>query len=209
MKSLSVATIIEKNKLASTTPFLVCLEIAVKDPATGDVVETLRLVRNNEDITYQGNLYAAFPFELSLSSEAGAVPTVRVTAKDYTKAIQARMQAYGGAVGSSVQIIVLNADNLAQPPEIVEFFEIIGASAKDYDVSFELGAENALALPFPRRRQLRDRCGWRYKSAECGYTGSLTSCDLSLQGPNGCAAHGNTINFGGFPGINNSGVRYG
>jgi hypothetical protein len=39
-------------------------------------------------------------------------------------------------------------------------------------------------------------------------TGIMPSCDLSLQGPNGCAAHNNTQNFGGFPGLNDNGYRY-
>jgi phage-related protein len=32
-------------------------------------------------------------------------------------------------------------------------------------------------------------------------TGGLATCDYTLDGPNGCRAHNNTINFGGFPSI--------
>lgn len=38
--------------------------------------------------------------------------------------------------------------------------------------------------------------------------GALDTCDLTLQGPNGCAAHNNTINFHGYPGLNNSLFSY-
>jgi len=207
MKSLSVNTVIEKNKLGGGEPFLICMEVDIKDGDT--IVETLRIVRNNEDIEYQGNVYAAYPFDLNLNAEAGAIPRVTVTARDITRAIQGRLQNYKGVVGSDVRLFVVNAGNLAQPPEITEFFVITSTSTSGYDISIELGAENTLALPFPRRRQMRDRCNWKYKSAECGYTGALSSCDLSLQGDNGCAQHSNTLNFGGFPGIRSNGARYG
>lgn len=39
-------------------------------------------------------------------------------------------------------------------------------------------------------------------------TGGLTSCDYTLDGPNGCRQHANTLNYGGFPAIP-SGRLYG
>jgi hypothetical protein len=209
-KHLSVATVIE-NRLSSDTPFLCAMDIEVVDPITGVVVEVIYLVRNSEDITYQGNAYVATSFDLDLKSEGGAVPTVSVAIKDFTKAIQGRMQAYGGGLGFNVTIYVVNAGNLLQPPEVVEFFQVIGAKAANYIVTFTLGAENAVAVTFPKRRQTKDFCQWRYKDPEtCAYAGSLATCDLSLQGPNGCVVHENSPNFGGYPGISkNDGFQYG
>lgn len=207
-KNLSVATVIEKNKIASTDPFLVLLDIDIVHPTTKVVVESFRLARNTEDITYQGLLYSAIGFEIDLKQEAGAQSSVTLRVSDYTRAVQERMQAYAGGIGSSVKVTVISAANLLQPPEIQEFFTIIGASAQGYVVSWTLGAESILAIVFPKRRQLRDRCHWRYKSAECKYSGIKPTCDLTLQGSNGCGTHSNTINFGGFPGINSNGVKY-
>ncbi|CDT54306.1 Putative Phage-related protein-like (fragment) [Vibrio coralliirubri] len=85
----------------------------------------------------------------------------------------------------------------------METFQVTGASAKNYEVSWTLGAMDLLRVRTPRRRQMRNRCCWRYKSKECGYTGAQKYCDLSLQGLNGCTAHDNEGNFGGFPGITN------
>lgn len=201
MSHLSVATVIEKNKIASDVAFVPCVEIDVRDPVTGNVVETLRLVRNSEDLEYNGHTYAASAFDFNIVEESGAQPDIQVVFKDYSRAVQARMQAYGGGVGFTVRLMVVNAGNLSQPPEGMETFEVVGATAKNYIVTFRLGAENPLTKRFPRRTQTRDRCRWVYKGPECGYTGSLGSCDYSLQGPNGCAAHNNTERFGGFPGI--------
>lgn len=209
-KALSVASIIEKNKLSSDVPFLVCLDIRVIDPVTSATVETLNLVRNSEDITYNGILYKAIMFDIELKAESGAQAAVTLTVTDYTKAIQGRMEAYGGGVGFLVAVIVVNGGALDQPPEIIEDFEVTGASAANYVATFELGVENALARYFPRRKQTRDFCQWRYKDPNtCGYTGGMPTCDLTLQGTNGCAAHGNTKRFGAYPGLNSNGARYG
>lgn len=207
-KSLSVASVIEKNKIASTEPFLALLSVEVIHPVTKAVVETFHLARNSEDITYQGILYAAMDFEVELKQEAGAQTNVNLKISDFTRAVQERMQAYAGGIGSNVTITIVNAGNLLQPPEVQEFFTVIGASAQGYMVSWTLGIESILSKVFPKRKELRDRCSWRYKGPECKYAGPSGSCDFSLQGANGCAAHQNTINFGGFPGINSNGIRY-
>jgi phage-related protein len=174
------------------------------------VVETLHFVRNTEDVTYNGVPYTAAPFDIELKAEAASQPQVTLTMRDYSRDIQARMQAYGGGVGFNVTIMIINGGALSAPPEVVEYFQVVGAHAANYVVSFTLGAENALSFTFPRRRQTKDFCQWRYKDPDtCGYTGGLPTCDLSLQGENGCAAHNNSERFGGFPGINSNGVRYG
>lgn len=209
-RSLSIATVLEKNKLSSDTPFIVCLDIKVIDPPTGALVETLHVVRNTEAVEFNGQVYEPTAFDVELKAESGQQPTVNLTIKDYSKAIQGRMQAYGGGIGFGVTLFVVNADALDAPPEVVEYFEVVGAQAANYDVTFQLGADSLMAVVFPRRRQTRDFCQWRYKDVDtCAYSGGLPTCDLTLNGPNGCSAHNNVINFGGFPGINQNGVRYG
>lgn len=206
-KSLSVATILEKNRLSSDVPFLITLDIDVRDPATGGVVETLHFVRNTEQVTFNGNTYEPASFDINLDEEAGALKSVQLTINDFSRTVQQYMQLYAGGVGFSVTVGVVNAAALDQPPEIQEFFEVTGAESAKFVCTFTLGAENTVAKTFPRRRQTRDYCQWRYKGEECGYTGGLPSCDLSLKGSNGCEQHGNVIHFGAFPGINQRGVR--
>ncbi|WP_028449703.1 hypothetical protein [Chitinibacter tainanensis] len=195
--------------VASTSPFLLLLEVGIVDPTTYQLVETMRLVSNDEDIAYRGNVYVAADFDLGLKHVANGLPEITLNIIDTSRAVQGRMQSYGGGVGFPVTVMIINAGDLNSPPDQQEFFEIIGASSKDYVATFTLGAENPLTMRFPRRLQRKDYCSWRYKSADCGYTGSMPSCDYTLQGPNGCAAHGNSINFGGCPGIIGTGVRYG
>jgi hypothetical protein len=198
---LSVATIIEANRIHSDVAFLVALEIDVIDPVTGGLVDIMRLVRNGENVTFNGHEFVSASFDIELESAAGEVPQIQLSAVDYSQAIQAKMQQFGGGIGFEVRVIVINAGALDQPPEMVERFKVVKASAKNYVVTFTLGAENPLTLRFPRRLQFRDRCPWRFKSAECGYTGPASSCDYTLQGDSGCSDKGNQANFGGFPGL--------
>lgn len=207
-KILSVASVIEKNRLSSDVPFLIALDIEVMNPATGTLVETLHIVRNTEQITFQGFTYEPATFDIELRQESGSQQSVNLSIKDYSKAIQSRMQAYGGGIGFNVTVMIVNAGALSLPAEVTEYFQVVGASAANYVCTFTLGAENALSKAFPRRRQTRDFCQWRYKGAECGYAGGLTSCDLTLRGANGCGVHNNVINFGAFSGISTRDVSY-
>tara|TARA_R110000851_G_C13102760_1_gene569244 strand:- start:27304 stop:27942 length:639 start_codon:yes stop_codon:yes gene_type:complete len=209
--NLSIASVIEKNKLTSTVAYLILTKITIIDPATGLLVETLYLVKNTEDVIYDGQTYTAFAFDISTEDSVDGASSVSLTVTDYSQAIQARAEAYGGCVGSSVEIIIIASTSVGTSlkPEVTEFFEIISASAENYIISWTMGAEDILAQRFPRRKQMRDRCSWVYKGNECTYAGEVTTCDRSLLGDNGCQAHNNTINFGGFPGIRGTGLRYG
>lgn len=208
-KIIPISTVVEKNRLSSDVPFLICLDITVIDPLTQSTVETLRIVKNTENFTYNGNTYTAANFSIDFKSEGSSQPTIQLGIVDHSRLVQAKMQSYGGGVGFKVTVTVVNAGAPAAPAEIVEFFEVVAASATDYVATFTLGAESGLARIFPRRRQMRDFCSWRYKSTECGYAGAMGSCDLTLNGPNGCVAHANAQHFGGFPGISPRNGLYG
>ena len=208
-QSFSVINAIEKNKIASANAWIVLLEIQFVDTDTGLVAETKFVANNNEDVTFDSNVYVAFPFDIKMKHEAGGVPQIALTAQDFQKVLLSKMNKYSGATGSIVIMRVVNSANLTADAELEEFFEIIDSDANDYVVSFQLGAENTLTRRFPNNIQMRDRCRWRYKSDECGYVGAEASCDLTLQGANGCSFHVNSPNFGGYPGLKGTGVRYG
>lgn len=208
-KGMSLANVIEKNKIASANSFLVLMEIQLVDSSTGLTVDTIFVVNNNENITYKSQLYTAFPFDLSIRQESGGVPEITLQAADYQSVLIQHLNDLSGATGSQFIMRVVNSGNLSGDAELEETLELTSSSANNFSVSLTLGAESALRKNFPTSIQMRDRCRWRYKGTECGYVGALPTCDLTLQGPNGCAAHTNTPNFGGFPGLKGRGVRYG
>lgn len=206
---ISVASVIEKNRIGSSVPYLVCLDVDIPDPVTGAVAETMHLVNNTEDIVVQGVTYTAMQFSIELQQNSGAMPQITLTVTDYSRAVIQRLNDNSGGIGFNVTVSVVNSAMLDQPPEVQEFFEVVNAEAANYVVTFTLGAENALARQFPRRTQRRDFCQWVYKDdATCRYSGDLPACDHSLNGTMGCSKHSNVVNFGGFSSLTSSNSIY-
>lgn len=208
-RHLSVATVIEKNLIASDKAFVLLLEIAIHDEL-GNFVENLRLARNSENVVYGPGeenpepwLAANFSFDLKMDTTSD--PTLNIQADDPSGFIREKMDLYGGGIGFACKLLVVNTGNLAQAPEIEEVFEVIGASAEGYTVSFSLGVPNALTIRFPRRTQMRDQCPFLFKGVQCQYAGEAPSCSYSYDGANGCKAKGNQANFGGFRGLQSLG----
>lgn len=205
MRNISLSSIISKNSVATDVPWLVALKIDVVNPSSKVVVDTFHLVANNEDITLAGQLYVATKFDINVEESQDQLPSVSVSIVDMTQTIHKYLQEYKGGNGSHVTVYIFAAPSTVIEQTDVEYtFDVISANADSdtFVVTWELGSENPLTLPIPARKQMRDRCQWRYKSSECGYAGALPTCDLSLSGTNGCTAHANQSRFGGFTGIN-------
>lgn len=206
---LSVATVVEKNKISSDVAFVILLEVAVTDPNTRQVVETLYLARNNENVLFdpegkgEPKVYQAANFEINVDEKQGQAPSVTITAQDQTGFIQARQDAYAGGVFSECTMTVVNSARLDKPAEIREKFLVLSSNAKDYVVTFTLGAENMITVAFPKHMQSRDRCAWRFKGYGCGYVGAITTCDYTKDGPNGCKQHfpGQPLPIRALPGL--------
>lgn len=198
---------IDKNKVSSQTPWVVLIDVAIVDPNTREVVDTLHIARNDENVVFgtdaDGNplVYQAGNFDFNIQQAQNQEPSVTITAQDQTRYIHSRMEAMAGGVFSNVTMTVVNTDRLDQPPEIQETFEILQASTKEYVVTFQLGSENLLAIQFPKSKQWKDRCAWRYKGYGCRYAGPAPTCDYTLDGANGCIVHQNALNFKGLPGL--------
>lgn len=206
---ISVASVIEKNRLSSDAAYLACLDILVPDTATGEILETLRYVNNTEDVVIKGITYKAVQFSLEVKSELGGVPSVTLNFFDYSQEVLARMSENAGGIGFQVNISVFASNNLNGTAEVTEYYEVVNASAANYEVSFTLGAENALNRQFPKRIQRRDFCQWIYRDANtCRYSGTMSACDHTLDGSNGCRAHQNVVNFGGCPNLVPQGSLY-
>lgn len=197
-------SVIEKNSIDSDVPMLMALKVDVVDPDSLEVVETLRIVANSENINIFGEEYIATPFSVEMQESSEDMPTASITIIDITQTVQAYMQKYKGGNGTHVTLYIFYAPSTDIQNVESEFtFDVKSSRSKssDYSVTWQIGAENPITQPLPARKQMRERCQWRYKGEECGYTGELPTCDLSLDGDNGCRVHENQTRFGGFPGI--------
>lgn len=207
MKNLSLANIADINTFSGEKVWLVALLIHVINHQTGAEVEQIRVINNTEIVTIEGEQFEPMSFDIDITEKQNELPSVTVTLQDQAEIVGAYMQRYGGGVGFQVELMIVSTDvgdtNIEiTEPELVEFFEVIKSSYKDYVATWNLGAENPLRRMFPLRKQETDQCSFRYKDPKtCGYTGNIKTCDLSLGGANGCRVHNNAKNYGGYPGI--------
>ena len=92
-------------------------------------------------------------------------------------------------------------DPTAEFPREIYYVDRKVAETRDV-VEFELAAAFDLAgVRAPKRQCIANICQWVYKSAECGYSGGLATCDKTLDA---CRAHfgGNAeLPFGSYPGV--------
>jgi phage-related protein len=199
----TIATALDKHKISSSVAYIVMLEVSVIDPSSRAIVEMIRIANNNELIQWQGNSFHPAFFEIDVTYEQDKLPSVSLSFRDFQGVMQASLQAHHGLTGSNVRMLVINTSVPDNPPEMDENFVINSAkaNASDYTVALTMGCENPIGLRFPPFVAFRDHCRFVYKGAECGYAGTLPSCDLSFSGTNGCKTHNNTLRFGGFPGI--------
>jgi len=174
MKNIPANLIIEKNKLSSAGAWLILLDITLTD---GNI---FRLVRNNEDITFCGNVYTAFNFEIEPTEQnnKGEIPTVTLRVSNITKLIEAELQDLNGGIGSSVKVTVVNSENLTEDySELEMMFEVLACNTSSKWVVFTLGAPSPLRQQFPLYKYLALHCGYRRFNRpsgdypECGYTG--------------------------------------
>tara|TARA_R110000744_G_scaffold81833_14_gene160699 strand:+ start:1627 stop:2262 length:636 start_codon:yes stop_codon:yes gene_type:complete len=207
-KHLTLASAIDKNRISSTTAWIVALEISVIDPTTGILQETRRICANDVALTIDGDLYDAFPFSIDVKEKSGELPSVSVSLVDVTRQVQYLLQLYEGGLGFPVTMLIVPVDDdsidQSLEPDLVEYFTVLSTSSdsSSYTTSWTLGAENPVNIVVPRRSQFRDRCSFEFLSTQCGYTGLDQTCTRALNGANGCVEKGNQDRYGGFPGIN-------
>ena len=217
---LSSTAITEKNLLATDSIWYIALEITI--PGVGTPV---RVVANNENITWDGETWIAFPFEIEEIGEEskGEVPEVNLRVSNVSRTMETYLQDFdaytktNGYTPITVAIYCLNSKNLASAtPESVHYFELIQPKTDPLWATFRLGAANPFNKRFPRHRLLKNHCRFIFKGALCGYSGSGTTCDKTLttcRTFTDSAYHdppdslGNAKRYGGTPGVGSGGIR--
>lgn len=195
MLNLPLALRQEKNKLIATGPWLLFLDVTLPDASH------IRLVRNTENKTFGGNVYAAFAFELGelRSGGDGRIQGVSLRVANPARALQPYLEAHAGLVGCAVSLAVVHADNLAADhSELTLYWEILAAQSAEDWISFTLGAMNPMRRRFPLYMATPRSCPWIFKGAECAYAGAATTCARTLDN---CRTLSNSARFGGRPGI--------
>ena len=195
--TLPLALRLEKNKLISTAPWVVLIDITLPDTTV------LRIVKNTEDVTFAGHLYTAFAFELGeqRSSGDGKIQGLSLKVANPSRAFTPYLEMYNGLVGCSIVLTLVHTDNLASDfSELTLNWTVMATSVPDEEwIEFTLGAESPIRRRFPLYVITPLSCNWIFKGVECAYAGVATSCDRSLDN---CRTLNNSGRFGGRPGVN-------
>lgn len=210
MRTISPPLLQQMRKSETTEPWLFLYEITVNDD--GDV---FRFVNFAESVTWDGKTFAPFPVSHGeVRSDAdGTLPALDVTVSNITQEVEQVMDENAGLTGRYVTIYLVHKDQLAEPEPATSLRLRVGSSTYDNRAAtFKLVTPVLTNAAHPPARYMRTRCRWVYKSPECGYVGTLATCDKTLSGPTGCVFHGEddatngrTVlhpkRFGGQPGI--------
>lgn len=201
--TISTDAIAEKNKLNASGAWILLLEILF----TGE--DPVRVCSNNEDVTWDGETWTAYPFKLGDIEESkdGDMPKTSLEISDLARSLTPIIEEYGGGVGAQAWVRVVHSDHLDNAtPETEEMFEIVEVSIDAANnIKLSLGIENLMAHRIPQNRYLKNQCRYKdFKGSQCGYTGSETECSRTFTR---CKELENEARFGGFPGVGQLGMQ--
>lgn len=186
-----------KNALHQASPWVWLADVELDDD------DALRVCDSDETITYGGSTFYPFPMVVEgyAADGTGNLPSVTVTVSALSREISDAVDE-GGLVDRSVQLWVMSRSSLTTAYDRGRWL-VLDVAMSDSTASFRLGPYGLFDAPYPARRQARSRCDYVYAGRECLYDTTLpnliagtrpnfdrTTCDLSIDGGNGCRAHG-------------------
>lgn len=144
----------------------------------------------SQNIVWDGQTYVRYPIKLSgfeLSGD-GAFPRPKLAVSNALSAISLVLQLYGDLIGAKVTRrrtlkkfidaenftsgVNPDADPTAEFDADIYFIDRKSQESRDF-VEFELASSVDLAgIKLPRRQIIQNVCVWKYRGAECGYTGA-------------------------------------
>jgi len=201
--SFSAAGLIEKNKLSNDKPWLLLLELNLPDGAA------IHIVRNNEDISWNGINWVAFPFNTTDKTEdMKSLPVLNIQVSNVSGIMQSYLEEYDGLVDCLVTIRLVHAAHLdSSVPEIEETFTIQETNYDEEWVTFALGADFWFFYRALADRYLKDWCSVKYGGIKCGVTAACLAqyptCTHVLTGclERMCASGITKVRFGGEPAL--------
>lgn len=209
--SLSTIAIAEKNKLSTDSRWLVCLAFSIPGEIT-----PVRLVNDNQNLSWKGVIWQAFPFDIEEITDAGKseIPQVSIRVSNVTRAIEAYLIDYDdyqkqyGYTPIEAEIFVVNTaaieDNNDVNPEVSHTFMLKQPKADSKWATFILGATNIHSRRFPLNRIFKNHCRYRFKDRRCGYEGADAECNHTLPD---CRSKNNSHRFGNAPGAGYNGLN--
>lgn len=198
MLNLSAGAIARKNNLAEDSCWLALLEIQIPGA-------TLYLTNNNENVTWNGQVWQPFPFDLDpLRENSGTeVPVATIRVSNVTRDVLYYLEQAGGEIDFPVIIRVVNSEVLGGTDPELELEYVCKRIQYDATwVSFTLAGSQHVARRTPERRYMKDACPYAYGLIECGVSSAtITAYPTCAKTLAQCRERSNSKRFGGEPGI--------
>lgn len=190
--------IIDSNSLAGGT-ILFLLDIVI--PATG----TVSITSNNETISYNSTTYYPFPFTLNaLETKKGEIAGCSLTVENINRVMQTYIMEYdrylknNGIEDNGITVTISLVNNSDKSLITSYEFDLQSFSSNAKNVTFNLGADNPFNRVYPPSKMFQNFCRFKFKSTQCGYSGSGETCNKTLTQ---CREYANSPRFGGFVGL--------
>lgn len=201
MLPLSSIVIDQKNELSSNEAFLIALELSIPSLDT-----PLYLVRNNENITWRGITWQAFPFTIDEISETSTneVPSVAIMLANASRAMEMYVTEYDLWLKENAHqmiiatVHVISTADLGNANSIISMsFEVSSFNSNATQMTFNITQKNLYMKRFPPNAITR-KCHFKFGSVECGVNSTGKSCNKTLAD---CRRHSNSTRFGGYPSV--------
>ena len=225
MIELSPSLIAEKNKIESAESWLVLITLTRPSDLT---TPYLYLVNNNEDVTVNGQLYQAFPFELTeiVETSSGSLPSFTLKVSNIDRIVQKKIEEdvyynddeslksanFGSGWDVKVSVVSSTQIDGVSIPEIEFNAKSLSVTCDAMWANFSCGVNNPMMKQFPRQKYSSNFCQRTFKDGEgCTYSGSDTTCSKTLTACKEKFPTGRTGNIGlpflAFQGIPSSAIR--
>lgn len=191
-----------KQRSSGVWMWLFAIELAT------DATESrwLLVTSHSEPVTFDGEIYAPWRvrFQRLDSGAPGDLATERILFSNAGGVAAEYLRLFDGLRGKRIVIRLVNSLLLSSASHsIPHTFEIADSRTDTASAQIMVGQLPLHDRRAPSRRFSRLVCGVAFRGSFCGWTasqgGDADSCDRTLDGPNGCVAHGNTPRFGGQP----------
>jgi phage-related protein len=207
MLNLSAGAIAQKNNIGAASAWIVLLEVQIPTTPT----TTLYLTNNNENVTWDGQTWSCFPFDLDPVREnsSNEIPVASIRISNVTRDVLYYLEQAQGAIDFPAIIRVVNSEVLGSATPELELEYIVKRITYDAQyITFTLGGSQHIIRRTPERRYMKDFCPFAYNGVECGIPSATftayPTCDKSLAA---CRTRSNSIRFGGEPGIPSGGIH--
>jgi len=164
MKTLDSAIITAKNALSVDAPWVILIELTLKDTTV------IRMARERDDVRYDGEDYTALPMAFGTVNQSsdGRLPSLTMKVGNPSRVLEPYLHTTDGLSGCAVTMLLIY--DPASPVLADQWRFIINKIASDEDwLDVELGSLNLYQKRIPRDRYIPGFCRHVFRGAVCQF----------------------------------------